>query len=675
MASLTLLALVSMQTIISVLMVAVGLGMVIFVHELGHFAVAKWCDVQVDRFSIGFGPILWSRTWGETEYALSAIPFGGYVKMLGQDDADPGQETSPDIAENPRSYPAKSVPQRMAIISAGVIMNIITGYLFYVGAMGMGIEVAENEVGFVQPGMPAWKAGMQADDTIKAINGRKVEDFADVTRGTALSRGDIRLQGEHADGSTYDVVISPDRSGTKRLIGVGPQSSPQVPPVPPEEADKIVMPGSAADLGKDGFHPGDHVKAIDGEPVNSFADLREILTRRRGEDLGFEVARQTELGSDDHTQSVQILVPAEKYRWLGLTMEIGQIAGTQTGSPAEQAGLQTKDRILKVQGPNDAEPLEIGHGVDPAALPDWFADQAGTTVKVTIEREGKGGETKTFDLTPTTARNWVQEYPPSAPMPVPAIGAAFQFVPSVLAVAPGSPADKAGIHAKDLITKAVFLPPDNWPESLTKLYGEGVSIDVGDQGWASVLWHLQSRPTWKVKLTVKSTDSEAPVDKVLQSVPHPEWYVSSDRGLVWMPALRKQKATSLTEAFQMGWAETRDSVTDIYLTLRGLIMRDISPKELHGPIGIFDIGVKVASSGFAEFLVFLGFLSVNLAVINFLPIPVLDGGHMAFLAWEGIARKRPNERVYAAAMYVGLLFILALMGWVLFLDFMRHVVS
>ncbi|MBW3541860.1 MAG: site-2 protease family protein, partial [Planctomycetes bacterium] len=71
---------------LNILWVALGLGLVIFFHELGHFAVAKWCNVNVERFSIGFGPVLWSFKKGETEYALSLIPFGGYVKMLGQDD-------------------------------------------------------------------------------------------------------------------------------------------------------------------------------------------------------------------------------------------------------------------------------------------------------------------------------------------------------------------------------------------------------------------------------------------------------------------------------------------------------------------------------------------------------------------------------------------------------------
>src|SRR5580704_16908637 len=138
----------------SILAVLIGIGLVIFFHELGHFAVAKWCGVFVERFSIGFGPILWSRKYGDTEYALSAIPFGGYVKMLGQDDMDPSQLTSEELARDPRSYMAKPVIQRMAIISAGVTMNILTGVMFYAIAFGHGIETAPSHVGSLLAGYP-----------------------------------------------------------------------------------------------------------------------------------------------------------------------------------------------------------------------------------------------------------------------------------------------------------------------------------------------------------------------------------------------------------------------------------------------------------------------------------------------------------------------------------------
>jgi len=147
---------------------AIGLGMVIFFHELGHFAVAKWCNVNVERFSIGFGPILFGWKWGETEYALSLIPFGGYVKMLGQDDADPSQLTNEEIAQDPRSYLAKNVFQRMAIISAGVTMNVITAVFFVAGAFALGYETTPAVIGEVRPGMPAWQAGLPAGGGLRS---------------------------------------------------------------------------------------------------------------------------------------------------------------------------------------------------------------------------------------------------------------------------------------------------------------------------------------------------------------------------------------------------------------------------------------------------------------------------------------------------------------------------
>jgi regulator of sigma E protease len=666
----TLAAWLSAEGLLSILMVVVGLGLVIFFHELGHFAVAKWCDVLVERFSIGFGPILWSRKWGETEYALSAIPFGGYVKMLGQDDLDPGQETSSEVAENPRAYTAKRVRQKMAIISAGVIMNVITGLGFFVWAMRLGTQVQGNEVGFVQPGMPAWEAGVEPDDRILEINGRTINDFVDVTRGTALTTGSIQLRGRRADGREYTVEIEPDQSGTKRMIGVGPQWSLTLLKVPPESKIPLTIPGSPAAEAASLLQPGDRLVRVGGEAVHSFADLRAVLMRRRQEALEFQFQR----GPEGSTTTIEATIPPQPYRWLGIRMEIGEIVGVQRGSPAAAAGMQRKDRITKVQLPSASggweEALEVGRDLDPARLPDWFADHAGQTVRVTLDREGKGRETRTVELTPLERRNWAIDHGPAAPLAIPAIGVVFQFVPRVLSVEPGSPAAQEGIKPNDLVTAAEFLKPDDWPEGLP---GAPPRIEISDKGWAAVLGTLQTRPTWRVKLTVRPGGQEPSRTVTLASVVHPDWYVASDRGLRLMPALQSRKAETLFEACQMGWRQTRDSLTDVYLMLRGLLSRNISPKELHGPIGIFAMGVQVASAGFAEFLIFLGFLSVNRAVLNFLPIPVLDGGHMVFLLWEGITRRRPSERVYAAAMYAGLLFVLGLLGWVLYLDVMRRI--
>ena len=107
---------------LNILKVALGLGFVIFIHELGHFLLAKWNGVKVEKFSIGFGPTLFGFHRGETEYVLAAIPLGGFVKMLGE-----GPEDQANKSTDPRAYPNKSVWARMAIISAGVIMNVLLG--------------------------------------------------------------------------------------------------------------------------------------------------------------------------------------------------------------------------------------------------------------------------------------------------------------------------------------------------------------------------------------------------------------------------------------------------------------------------------------------------------------------------------------------------------------------
>ena len=187
-----------------------GLGFVIFVHELGHFLVAKVCGVKCEKFYIGFdvgGLKLAKFQWGETEYGIGILPLGGYVKMLGQDDnpyraademkrrarrravlstaADgahtqlPGGDLPPEpTAEphppyDPRSYMAQSVPERMAIISAGVIMNVIFAFFMATLAYGLGVQELPCNVSQVFAGGAAWEAGLKADDEIVQIGDLK----------------------------------------------------------------------------------------------------------------------------------------------------------------------------------------------------------------------------------------------------------------------------------------------------------------------------------------------------------------------------------------------------------------------------------------------------------------------------------------------------------------------
>src|SRR5262245_27688139 len=147
--------------------VALGLGLVILVHELGHFLVAKWCDVHVETFSIGFGPALPGCQYkkGETTYMIALFPLGGYVKMLGE-----GAEEEDGGGDDPSSYKNKSVPQRMGIISAGVVMIVILGCLAFIFVnMAHGDEQPVAVIGAVDSGSPAWVQGAQSGDGILLI--------------------------------------------------------------------------------------------------------------------------------------------------------------------------------------------------------------------------------------------------------------------------------------------------------------------------------------------------------------------------------------------------------------------------------------------------------------------------------------------------------------------------
>ena len=122
----------------------------------------------------------------------------------------------------------------------------------------------------------------------------------------------------------------------------------------------------------------------------------------------------------------------------------------------------------------------------------------------------------------------------------------------------------------------------------------------------------------------------------------------------------------------MGAEASRSSVEEMYLTLASLFTGRLSVKNLRGPFGIVDAGAQFAESGLPDFLTFLGFLSVNLAVLNFLPIPVLDGGHMVWLLWEAVTRRKPSEQLVIASTWVGLGLIVLLMCTVLYLDVFEH---
>jgi len=189
------------------------LSVLIFFHELGHFTAARFFGVQVDVFSIGFGKRLWTKKLGKTEWSLSAIPLGGYVKMKGQDDTDPT-----NISYDNDSYTAKKPWQRIIILLAGPFANFLMAFFLYLAISYMGVPKLQTYVDKVTEDAPAYAAGIQKEDRIIQINGHNVKYWEEVGKTINETEGPITLIVER-NNTLHTLQLTPKTIEDKNIFG------------------------------------------------------------------------------------------------------------------------------------------------------------------------------------------------------------------------------------------------------------------------------------------------------------------------------------------------------------------------------------------------------------------------------------------------------------------------
>ncbi|MHC4541805.1 MAG: site-2 protease family protein, partial [Planctomycetota bacterium] len=300
-----LLAVLNIGVVGNVLLVLLGFGAVVLVHEFGHFVVAKSSGIKVEAFSLFMPPILLGvqRTENgirfrilpeiltkkddesgegalgftvgrkgkasETEYRIGLIPFGGFVKMLGQDDT-----AAVKASDDPRSYANKPVHIRAAVLTAGVTFNVVSAVVIFMVAFLKGIDLPPAVVGGVLPNSPAAHAGLREGDEVVEIAGKAKDlDFSNIALEAALSGRDekVPLRVRHADGEeeALSLIAEPLPNEPMRGFGIVAPLDLTIANLAKSDADELFQ--------RTGLRPEDRIVAIDGRPVGSHWDLAEVV--------------------------------------------------------------------------------------------------------------------------------------------------------------------------------------------------------------------------------------------------------------------------------------------------------------------------------------------------------------------------------------------------------------
>jgi regulator of sigma E protease len=434
----------------------------------------------------------------------------------------------------------------------------------------------------------------------------------------------------------------------------------------------------------DEFEPSDLIVALDGNKITNSRQLREYLTLNADKSIAITVERSKEEGEDPTT--VNIEVAPNPMRRLGLAMKTGAISAIQKESPAF-GKLEAGDLMLTIDGQPvgnliNAAPSSIseeGPLPNPILLSLYLQRKARAQEEVTVRVMRTTGkqkeEFKDIKVTPRLPITSPNYGGMGHPISIDELGVALPILNWVVAIEPGSAAEKE-LQPGDKITKVEFILDDEWKDSeeLASLRNLEAPIDLveGPTDWPRVHTKLQMLPpNTKIKISYTRDGQQKTAELApTTSGSWGSWY-NPTRGFFLEPKEEIRKAEGIGEAFALGVAQTGEDATRVFRFLRKLVSGGISPTNLGGPGTIVFAATSEASVSLSRLLLFFTLLSANLAIVNFLPIPVLDGGHMVFLIYELIFRKPPNEKIFMGLTLVGFAFIVSLMLFVIGLDVFR----
>lgn len=689
----------------NLLLIILGFCLLIALHELGHFLAARWAGIRVHAFAIGMGPVvlafrkgigvrfgstdraarerfgkpvhrmsdseLAEHGLGETEYSLRLLPIGGFVGMLGQDDADPSARS-----DDPRSYQRTSIGRRMVVVSAGVIANLLLAIVLFMVAFLVGVRFESPVLGLLPADGAAARAkpigeattepGLRAGDRVLSIDGTPALTFADVRIAAAMSRPGRPLEivvdrPGAAQPLRFQAEAQEDPRGGVRTLDVTPALNTTI------TSDRRVLAEvdtalEALGLGSSGLGPGWTLLTIDGVPATLGDDLVTAADSSAGRPLA------TSWRSPDGARTLELAIPTMP------ELLIARRSGNET-TPA----LPGDAHLLGLTPLVEVAAVEKGHAnelrLEPGDIILRAGDRVGPSARTLVElvrAQGAGpiplevmrqGTTLQIEAMIAEAE-FVGDRPPRLGI---TLSAALDKPLLAASTAGESPAASLALLPLSRIESIDGQPVQSWPD-LRRALDAALQRGLAAAARPIVVPMEVVSPTVdRTHRTVELRVSEAEANEIL--------------ALGWSPRFALSLFDPLDEvitahgnpvaAVAMGFRQTWRLVLLTYLTLDRLVRGTVAVKELHGPVGIVHIGSRVADRGFMYLVFFLAMISVNLAVLNFLPLPIVDGGLFVYLIYEKLRGRPPSVAFQNAAAILGLMLIVGVFLVASYNDVMR----
>ncbi len=538
------------------------LGILIFVHELGHFLVARMCGVRVEVFSLGFGKKIFSVVRGGTTYCVSLIPLGGYVKMFGEQ----GSDAIKTEEDKKVSYSHKTPWQRIAIVLAGPLMNFFFAVFIFTLITEMGEQTRAAVIADVTTSSPAEKMGFKAGDRILEINSVKIKSYEDFQKSLNQFKGSsISANVEDVSGQKKTLTLTVTTLDNPNIFSLESKLG-QIEGLLPYTTSAAIAVVNDSPAYKFGFRTGDEVVEINSQKIVRAAELNEVILKAK-----------------------------------------------------EQAA--TKDLIVNLSRPANEPNLE---------------KPVKTNLAITIPfaelRKIKSLKEFGFDNTELYLDQIMKD----------------------------SPAAAADLNKYDKVISINSTPINKW---------EDVSENVKSFDGKEALTFVISRNGAQIikKITPKVTELTTPFGGIEKrfTIGITPYIVISE------PEFTVVKSDSILHSVARGTARTVDISVMTVMSFVKLFQGQVSVKNVGGMVSIGKAAKDSFEMGAQAFLMTMGILSVSLFILNLLPIPVLDGGHLVFYTIELIKGSPLSLRKMEIAQQVGFALLLALMILAQFNDIVR----